>query len=101
MSFKTDARDGGRGEPLTKMMAEGYKRRYQDTRREYKNPAATRLTKITFSRLTKDLKGHIYDVGTGSQAYQFTTTTKAPASYSRRKCTNPQDIRYPLSIRWA
>ena len=42
--------------------------------------------------LKEDLKGQIYNVGTVSQADQFTATTKALASYSGRKCSDPQDI---------
>ena len=51
---------------------------------------------MTFGGLTEDLKGHIYNVGTGSQADQFTATTKALLSYSGRKCSNPQDIRIAI-----
>ena len=58
----------------------------------------TRPEKVTFSGLIEDLKDHIYDVGIGSQADQFTATTKALASYAGRKCTDPQDIR--ISIEW-
>ena len=47
---------------------------------------------MNFSGLTEDLKGHIYDVGTGSQSDQFTATTKALTSYAGRKCSDPQDI---------
>ena len=43
--------------------------------------------------MTEDLKGHIYNVGTGSQAEQFTATTKALASYAGQKFSDPQDIR--------
>ena len=52
--------------------------------------------KATFSGLTEELKGHIYDVGTVSQADQFTATTKALASYAGRKCSDPQDIRIAI-----
>ena len=52
--------------------------------------------RVTFIGLIEDLKGHIYDVGTESQADQFTATTKALASYSRRKCADPQDIRIAI-----
>ena len=51
---------------------------------------------MTFSGLTEDLKGHIYDVGTIPQADQFNATTKALESYSRRKCSYPQDIRITI-----
>ena len=53
---------------------------------------------MTFSGLTWDLKGHIYDVGTGSQSGQFTATTKALASYSGWNCSNHQDIRIAIDI---
>ena len=52
--------------------------------------------RVTFGGLIEDLKGHIYNVGTGSQADQFTATTKALLSYSGRKCSNPQDIRIAI-----
>ena len=90
MYSKTDARDRGKGAPPTRPTVEGYKRRYRDQR--YKKSAVTRPARVTFSGLTEDLKGHIYDVGTISQADQFTATTKALGSYSGRKCTDPQDI---------
>ena len=51
---------------------------------------------MTFSGLTEDLKGHIYDMGTGSQTDQFTATTKALASYAGRKCSYPQEIRISI-----
>ena len=35
-------------------------------------------------------------MGTGSQADQFTATTKALASYAGRKCSYPQDIRIEI-----
>ena len=82
MSSKTDAVDGGRGAPPTKPKVKGYKRRYRDPTRENKKPAATRSVGVTFISLTKYLKGHIYDVGIGSQADQFTATTKTLASYA-------------------
>ena len=55
-----------------------------------------RPARETFSGLTEDLKGHIYNMRTGSQADQFTATTKALASYSGRKCSDPQDIRIAI-----
>ena len=48
--------------------------------------------------MTEDLKGPIYNVGTGSQADQSTATTKALASYARRKCSDPQDIRIAIEL---
>ena len=51
---------------------------------------------MTFSGLTEDLKGHIYDVGMGYQADQFTSTTMALASFAGRKCSNYQDIRISI-----
>ena len=93
MSSKTDAGDGGRGAPPTKPKVKGYKRRYRDPRRENKKPAATRPVGVTFSRLTKYLKVHIYYMWTVSQADQFTATTKALASHAGRKCTDSQVIR--------
>ena len=71
-------------------------RRYCDPRKENRRPATTRPARATFSGLPEDLKGHIYDVGTESQAYQFTATTKALASYAGRKCSDPQDIRIAI-----
>ena len=59
---------------------------------ENKRPTTIRPARATFSGLNEDLKDHIYDVGTGSQADQFTATTKALASYAGRKCSDPQDI---------
>ena len=89
-----DAGDGGKGAPPTKPKVKGgYRRRYREPRRENKKPAATRPAIVSFRVLTEDLKGHIYNVGTGSRVGQFTGTTKALASYAGRKCTNPQDIR--------
>ena len=46
--------------------------------------------------MTEDLKGNIYDVGTGSQAEQFTATNKALASYAGLKCSDPQYIRIAI-----
>ena len=66
MSSKTDARDRGKGAPLTKPKVEGYRRIYCDLRRDNKNPTATRPARVTLIGLTEDLKGHIYDVGTVS-----------------------------------
>ena len=81
MSSKTDSANGGKGASPTKPRAEGgYRRRYRDPRRENRRPATIRPARANFSGLTEDLKGHIYDVGTGSQADQFTATTKALAS---------------------
>ena len=54
--------------------------------------------RVTFSGITEDPKGHIYDVEKGYQADQFTATTKALASYSGRKCTDPQDIRISIEV---
>ena len=51
---------------------------------------------MVFSGLVEVLKGQIYDVGTGSQADQFTATTKSLASYSGRMFSNPQDIRIAI-----
>ena len=88
---------GARERPPTKPKVEGgYRRRYREPRRENKNTVATRPARAAFSGMTEDLKGHIYDVGTGSQADQFTATTKDLASYDGRKCTNPQDIRIAI-----
>ena len=46
--------------------------------------------------MNEDLKGHIYDVGTGSQVDQFNASTKALASYAGRKCSDPQYIRIAI-----
>ena len=35
-------------------------------------------------------------MGIGSQADQFTATTKALAGYARRKCVDPQDIQISI-----
>ena len=97
MSSKTDSGYGGKGAPPEKPKAEGgYRQRYREPRRENKNTAAISTEIFTFIGLTADLKGHIYDVGTGSQANQFTTTTKALASYAGRKCSDPQDIQIAI-----
>ena len=64
--------------------------------RENKNPPATRPERVAFSGLTENLKGHIYDVGTGYQADQFTATTKVLVSYVGHKCTNPKDNRISI-----
>ena len=86
MSSKTDSGDGGKGAPPTKPKVEGgYRRRYREPRRENKKPAAIRPEIVTFGRLAEDLKCHIYNVGTRSQAYKFTATTKSLASYARQK----------------
>ena len=86
MSSKTDPGDGGKGAALMKSKVEGgYRRRYCDPRRENKRPATIRPARATFSGFTEDLKGHIYDVGTGSQADQFSAMTKYLASYAGRK----------------
>ena len=93
MSSKTDSATGGKGSPPTKPRAEGgYRQRYRDPRRENIRPDTIRPARVNFSGLTEYLKGHIYDVGTGSKADQFTATTKALASYAGRKCSDPQDI---------
>ena len=94
MSSKTDPGYGGKGAPPTKPRFKGgYRQRYRDPRRENKRPATISPARATFIDLTEDLKGHIYDVGTGSQADQFNATTKALASYAGRKCSDTQDIR--------
>ena len=49
-------------------------------------------TSQRFKGETDDLEGHIYDVGTRTQAEQFTKTTKKLASYAGRTCKEPQDI---------
>ena len=69
---------------------------YHYTRRENKNPVAKIPWKVTLSGMTEDLKGDIYNLGTGSKANQFTATTKALASYDGQKCNNPQDIRISI-----
>ena len=97
MSSKTDPRDGGKGAPPEKPKVEGgYRKRYRDPRRENKRPATIRPSRATFSGLTEDLKGHIYDMGALYQADQFTATAKALASYARQKCSNPKDIRIAI-----
>ena len=97
MPSKTDARYEGKGAPQTKMKVEGgYRIRYLDTRIYNKNLSVTSPVIVTFSGLTEDPKGHIDNVGTGSQADHFTATTKTLASYAGRKCTNPQDIRIKI-----
>ena len=75
MCSKTDARYGGEGAPPTKPKVEGYRKSYWY--QIYKNTAATIPSRVTFIGLTEYLKGRIYNVGTGSQANQFTVTTKA------------------------
>ena len=93
MSSKMVSGDRGKGAlPMKPKVKGGYQRRYRKPRRENKKTAATRPEKVTFSGLIEDLKGHIYDVVTGSQADQLTATNKALASYSGQKCTDPQDI---------
>ena len=62
MYYMTDSRNRVRGEPLTKPKFEGYKRRYRY--QINKRPADTSPKKLTFSGLTEDLKGHIYNMGT-------------------------------------
>ena len=58
--------------------------------------ATIRPVRATFSGLTEDLKGQIYDVGTGSQADQFTATTKALAIYAGWKCSDSQDTQIEI-----
>ena len=97
MSSKMDPVDGGKGASPTKTKVEGgYRRRYRKPRRENKKPAVIGPEIVTFGGLTEDLKGPIYDVGTGSQADQFTATTKTLAIYSGRKCADPQEIRITI-----
>ena len=45
-----------------------------------------------FKGKTEGLKGHVYNVGTTTQAEQFTETTKKLASYAGHTCKEPQDI---------
>ena len=59
-------------------------------------PDTISTARKTFSGMTEDIKGHIYNVGTRSQADQFTATTKALANYAWRKCSDPQDIRITI-----
>ena len=100
MSSETDYGDGDKGAPPTKpKVGGGYRQRYHQPRREIKNPAATRPARVTFSGLTEYLKGHIYNVGTGSLSDQFTATTKALAIYSSWKCDDPQDIQIAIDRR--
>ena len=88
MSSKRDPIDGGKGAPLTKPKSKGgYRRRYHKPRRENNRPDEIRPSSATFSGLTEDLKGHIYDVGTGSKEDQFNATTKALEIYVGRKCS--------------
>ena len=97
MSSKTDPGDRGKGVAPTKPKVKGgYQRRYQNPRRENKSLATIRPERATFSGLAEDLKGHIYNVGTGSQADQFTAMTKALASCAGRKCFDTQDIRIAI-----
>ena len=97
MSYKTDPGDGGKGAPPTKQKVKGrYCRIYRKPRRENKSMAMISPARVTFSGLTEDLKGHIYDAGMGYQADQFTATTKALSSYAGQKCSNPQDIRIAI-----
>ena len=56
----------------------------------------TRPARVAFNGLIEYLKGHIYNLGAGSQAYQFTATTKALERYAGRNFTNPQDIRITI-----
>ena len=48
---------------------------------------------MTFGGSIKDLKVHIYDVRTVSQADQFVASAEAPASYAERKRSDPRNIR--------
>ena len=106
MYSRTYAGDRGKGAPPTNPKVKGYRRRYCDLRRDNKNPTTTRPARVTLIGLTEDLKGHIYDMGTISQAYQFVATTKALLSYADRKCTNPpknriyiehqKDVTFPI-----
>ena len=64
MYYKTDSGDRGREEPLKNPKFEGYKRRYRDPIN--KRPADTSPKKVTFSGITEDLKGHIYNMVTVS-----------------------------------
>ena len=99
MSSKTDPGDGGKGFPPKKPKVKGvYQKRYRYPIREKKSPETISSARATFSGLTEDLKGHIYDLGTGSQADQFTATTNALASHAGRKCSNPQDIRIAIEL---
>ena len=65
-----------------------------DRRSSRKQPFLPQRTR--FAGETEELKGSIYDVGTGSQADMFITTTKAIASYAGCTCTDPQDIRVAI-----
>ena len=86
MYSNTNPGYGGKGAPPTKpRVGGGYQRRLHYPRRENKRPATMGPERATFSGLTEDLKGYIYDVETGSQADQFTITNKAMVSYARRK----------------
>ena len=42
-----------------------------------KKPAITSPARVTFSSLTEDLKGHIYDVVSVSQVEKLTAATKS------------------------
>ena len=94
MPSKAYTEDGDRGSPPKKPKFEWHNRRYHVPRN--KRPATTSPSKIIFNGITEDLKGHIYNVGTGSQADQFTATTKALASYSGHKCTDHQDLKISI-----
>ena len=84
------------GVPPTKTKVEEYKISYRDPRREHKKTVAKSTAEVTSIGLTNDLKGRIYDVGTRSQANQFTPTAKALAVYAGHKCNNSQDIRISI-----
>ena len=49
-----------------------------------------------FQGETKELHGHVYDIGVQNQADLSTTTTKKLASYADRNCREPQDIRVAI-----
>ena len=97
MSYKKNTRYGGKGAPPTKPKVEGgYRRIYCELRRDNNNLAVKRPAGVAFGGLTEDLKGQIYNMGTGSQLGQFIANTKDLASYSGFKCTGTQEIRIAI-----
>ena len=84
------------GEVDTKPKAQEFEQQAEWKESSFQGQAIWDITKVwditKFKGETNGLYGNVYNVGTTTQAEQFTETTKKLASYAGRTCKEPQDI---------
>ena len=92
-------------QPVTQILHKGAETKHSDPnyhqpgRRQQTQQApqvrktATGTSAIKFSGRIDDLKGHIYDVVYGQQAYAFVKTTEEISGYAGRTCKQSTEIR--------